>query len=455
MSAKKSDRRQFLRNSAAFAAIAAGAMTAKSVGAQNGQQMPANWNVMPLDTPENQEKALNGTPGLAPGQHFDAIYGVRSRYVTSGRIGGIGAYYTNPDGRAIRPFLGSLTPIQDLSGAITPAPLHYFLTHGLLPPDIDPAEHRLLVHGMVDRPKVFTMDDIYRMPSVTRAHFLECNGNGYMNAMRKSPDATAQNTHGLTSCSLWTGVKASYIMELVGAKKEGTWIVAEGAEGQHHSKSIPMWKLMDDALLVYAQNGEPVRPEQGYPLRFFAPGFEAINSIKWLRRIKVVDIPYLQQRETTGYQTVITEGDYNDGKGRWFQFELGPKSVIARPSGGMKVAPGYVEITGLAWSGAAAVRRVEVSTDNGMTWKDAELQAPVVPKAHTRFYFPWRWDGQETVLLSRTTDERGQVQPTLAQIGKLWGVDEKYLDTHQVGHTNAIQPWKIKADGRVYNAIVS
>ena len=453
MDPKKSNRRQFLRNGAALAAIAVGAVAAKTVGAQGGQ-MPQNWNVQPLDTPENREKTLNGTPGLAPGQQFDAIYGVRSRYVTSGRIGGVGAYYTGPDGKSIRPFLGALTPIQDLHGAITPAPLHFSLTHGYLPPDIDPLEHRLLIHGMVDRPKVFAMEDIYRLPSVTRAHFLECNGNGYMNAMRKSPDATAQNTHGLTSCSIWTGVRASTIMELVGAQKSGTWIVAEGAEGAHHSKSIPMWKVMDDALIVYAQNGEPVRPEQGFPLRLLCPGFEAINSIKFLRRIKVVDSPYLQQRETSGYQTVITEGDYNDGKGRWFQFEMGPKSVIGRPSGGMKLSStGYFEITGLAWSGAGAVRRVEISTDNGKTWKDAELDGPVVPKAHTRFTFPWTWDGQETVLLSRTTDDRGQVQPTLAEIGKIWGVSEAYLQTHQIGHPNAIQPWRVKADGRVYNAI--
>ncbi|MGH9559848.1 MAG: molybdopterin-dependent oxidoreductase, partial [Terracidiphilus sp.] len=256
MSANKSSRRQFLRNSAAFAA---GAAAAKSVLAQNGQQMPENWNIQPLDTPENRGKSLNGTPGLAPGQQFDAIYGVRSRYVTSGRIGGVGAYYTGRDGRAIRPFLGSLTPLQDLRGSITPAPLHFFLSHGYIPPDIDPAEHRLLVHGMVDHPKSFTMEEIYRMPSVSHNYFLECNGNGYMNAMRKSPDATVQNTHGLTSCSEWTGVKVSTIMELVGAQKDATWIVAEGAEGQHHSKSVPMWKVMDDALLVYAQNGEPVR----------------------------------------------------------------------------------------------------------------------------------------------------------------------------------------------------
>jgi sulfane dehydrogenase subunit SoxC len=212
---------------------------------------------------------------------------------------------------------------------------------------------------------------------------------------------------------------------------------------------------MDDCLFVYGQNGEAVRPEQGYPLRFLAPGFEAINSIKYLRRIKVVHSPYFQQRETSGYQTNMATGKYADGKSRWFQFEMGPKSVIVRPSGGMRIGnPGYYEIIGLAWSGAGAVRRVEVSADNGKTWKDAELESPVHTKAHTRFTFPWKWDGQETVLLSRTTDDRGQVQPTLAEMGKLWGVDVSYFNNHSIGHTNAIQPWKIKADGRVYNAIV-
>ncbi len=454
MSAKKSNRRQFLRNGAALAAFAAGAAAARSVSAQGG--MVENWNKQPLDTPENQAAALNGTPGLAPGQHFDAIYGVRSRYVTSTRIGAVGGYFPGPNGKAIRPYIASLTPIHDLIGAITPASIHFMAGHGYLPPDIDPKEHRLLIHGMVDRPKIFTMEDIYRMPSVTRTHFLECNGNGYTNAMRKSPDATAQITHGLTGCSVWTGVKATYIMELVGVQKEASWIVPEGAEGAHHSKSVPLWKVMDDALFVYAQNGEPLRPEQGFPLRFLAPGFEAINSIKYLRRVKVVDSPYFQQRETSGYQTVINEGPYADGKARWFQFEMGPKSVIIRPSGGMRIEnPGYYEITGLAWSGAGAVLRVEISTDNGKSWKDAELDGPVHSKAHTRFTLPWRWDGQETVLLSRTTDERGQVQPTLAEMGKLWGVDVSYFERTQIGHTNAIQPWKIKADGRVYNAIIS
>jgi sulfane dehydrogenase subunit SoxC len=451
MSAKKSDRRQFLRNSAAFAAFAAGAAAVRSVRAQDLDSEKGHAT----DTPEAQQKALDGTPGLAPGQHFDAIYGVRSRYENAGRIGGIGAYITAANGKSVRPFIGGLTPIQDLIGSITPAALHYFNNHGYLPPDIDPSEHRLLIHGMVDRPMELSMEDIYRLPQVTRAHFLECNANGYTaNPARRAPEATAQVTHGLTSCSIWTGVQASHLMELVGAQKKGTWIVAEGAEGAHHSKSIPMWKVMDDALIVYGQNGEALRPEQGYPLRILLPGFEAINSIKYLRRIKVVDTPYLQERETSGYQTVMNAGKYADGKARWFQFEMGPKSVITRPSGTMQIANlGYYEITGLAWSGAGAVKRVEISTDNGKTWKDAELQGPVLPKAHTRFTMPWKWAGQETILLSRTTDDRGQVQPSIEGLGKLWGVDASYFQKSQVGHTNAIQPWRVAADGKVYNAI--
>ena len=410
MNPKQSGRRRFLKDGVALAGLAAGALAIRSASGQT------------LGSANDQ--ALEGTPGIGEGQHFDAIYGVRSRYETAGRIGGIGAYSTGPDGKVIRPYIGGLTPIQNLIGIITPSALHYHNTHGYPPPDIDPQQHRLLIHGMVDRPMIFTMEDIYRLPSVTRTHFLECNANGYTTAPRLAPGATAQITHGLMACSIWTGVRASHILEMVGVQKGASWIVAEGAEGAHHSKSIPLEKVMDDSLIVYGQNGEAVRPEQGYPLRLLVPGYEAINSIKLLRRIKVVDGPYLQQRETTAYQTVMQAGKYADGKARWFQFELGPKSVITRPSGGQRIGTqGFYEITGLAWSGAGAIRRVEVSTDGGRTWKAAELQGPVLPKAHTRFTYSWKWGGEETVLLSRTTDERGQVQPSLAEVGKIWDVD--------------------------------
>jgi sulfane dehydrogenase subunit SoxC len=453
MSAKKSDRRQFLKNSAALAGLAAGAAAVRSVGAQAPSPARRRPSIKD-DIAQAAADTYEGTPGPAPGQAFDAIYGVRSRYETAGRIGGIGAFHHGPNGRLSRPFVGAFTPLQDVIGNITPAALHYYDSHGYIPPDINPKEHRVLVHGMVDRPMIFTLDELKRLPSVSRTHFIECNANGGTSGHGADPEATPQITHGLTSCSIWTGVTLSRVLGMVGVQKKATWILAEAAEGTRFSKGIPMEKAMDDCMLAWGQNGEAVRPEQGYPLRLISPGYEGIYNVKWLSRIELSDSPAITERELY-YNTTVTEGKYGDHKARWFRFEMGTNSVITRPAGGQKLeTPGYYEITGLAWSGAAAIRRVEVSTDNGRTWKDAELQGPVSPKAHTRFGFPWNWDGKETVIMSRSTDERGQVQPTLVELGNVWDVSADYLRTRGgVGHSNAIRPWKVTADGSVYNAI--
>jgi sulfane dehydrogenase subunit SoxC len=299
------------------------------------------------------------------------------------------------------------------------------------------------------------MDDLRRLPSVSRFHFIECHGNsttgGLGGAARISPDATVQDTHGFTSCSQWTGVPLPLLLKEAGVKKGATWIIAEGADEYKHSKSIPIDKALDDALVAYAQNGEPVRPEQGYPLRLVIPGWQGINNVKWLRRIDLVDEPYMGMMEISRYPRLGL-----DGKSRWFEFEMGPKSVITRPSGGQRLpVPGFYEITGLAWSGGGAIRRVEVSTDGGATWKDAELQGPVASKAHTRFTIPWNWSGEETTIQSRCTDDKGTVQPTIAEVAKHWGVDLDYFRkiTLIVSDLNAIQPWKINRDGSVKNAI--
>jgi sulfane dehydrogenase subunit SoxC len=452
MSAKKSNRRQFLKSGAALAGLAAGAAAARSAGAQ-GISTPSS---LPLQEALTREaaNAYEGTPGPAPGQQFDAVYGLRSRYETSGRVGGIGAFHHGANGKFSRPFLGAMTPLQDVIGNITPAALHYYDSHGYLPPDINPREHRLLVHGLVDRPMTFTMDDLKRLPAVTRTHFIECNANGTTSSYGgNDPEATPQITHGLTSCSLWTGVLLSRVLEMVGVQKTATWILAEAAEGTRFSKNIPMDKAMDDCLLAYGQNGEAVRPEQGYPLRLISPGYEGIYNVKWLSRLELLDMPAIAQRELY-YNTRVEEGKFADRKSRWFRFEMGTNSVITRPAGGQKLdSHGFYEITGLAWSGAGAIRRVEVSTDNGRTWKDAELQGQVVPKAHTRFGFSWNWNGEDAVLMSRSTDDRGQVQPTLAELGAVWDVSADYLRSHFLGHVNAIRPWKVTADGSVYNAI--
>ncbi len=429
MNPKQTDRRRFLKNGAALAGLAVGA---------SATALPA---------------AAAAEPALekVDEQH---LYGERSHFVTTVRNGSI----NNPERRLKDEAVafGLRSPLQDSVGMITPSSLHFTISHGFEPPDIDPQEHHLLIHGMVDRPLIFSVDELKRLPFVTRFHFVECHGNssprGPGGDARISKDATPQETHGFTSCSQWTGVLLSTLLKEAGVQKSATWMIAEGADEPKHSKSIPIGKGLDDALVAYGQNGEPVRPEQGFPLRLIVPGWQGINNVKWLRRIDLVDEPYMAMMETSRYPSMRL-----DGKSRWFEFELGPKSVITRPAGGYKMpGPGFHEITGLAWSGAGAIKRVEVSTDGGRTWKDAQLHDPIARKAHTRFSSPWTWDGNEAVLQSRCTDETGTVQPTILEVAKLWNADVDFLlKTQQVvGDFNAIQPWKVNRDGSVQNALV-
>ena len=352
------------------------------------------------------------------------------------------------------------TPLQDSIGIITPSALHYMSNHGYGPPDtIDPQQHRLLIHGLVDRPLIFSLEELTRLPSVSRIYFIECSGNSSptllpenrYSGLTKAP--SIQETHGSTSCSEWTGVPLSLLLREAGVQKGASWLVAEGADAQKFTMNIPLGKAMDDVLVAYGQNGEPVRSDNGYPFRLVVPGWEGARNIKWLRRIKVGDQPWVTKYEAATYHSLKL-----DGKARWFQFQLGPKSVITFPSFGQRLPDrGFYEITGLAWSGGGTVRRVEVSTDGGRTWQDAPLQEPVLRLAHTRFRLAWNWDGEEAVLQSRCTDERGEVQPTLAELGKLWGVkpDYWYKSSNYVNHFNPIYPWKVTQDGSVHNALFS
>jgi sulfane dehydrogenase subunit SoxC len=345
------------------------------------------------------------------------------------------------------------TPLQEQMGIITPSSLHYVVSHGYDPPDIDPREHRLLIHGLVDRPLTFTLDELKRLPSVSRIHFIECAGN--TSPVEWPTAKLMQHTHGWTSCSVWTGVPLSLLLKEAGLQKQGTWIVAEGVDAGKLTKSIPIEKALDDVIVAYGQNGEAVRPENGYPLRLVVPGFEGLSHVKWLRRIKVVDEPYHARSESTGYS--VLRPNLN-GKAFWFDFEMGPKSVITRPSAGLRMpGPGFYEITGLAWSGGGAIRKVDVSTDGGRKWIAAELQQPVFRHAHTRFVFSWTWDGQEAVLQSRCTDERGDVQPTLTELARLWGVSPDFFQAPRtrIVHFNAVFPWKVTRDGEVQNALFS
>lgn len=332
----------------------------------------------------------------------------------------------------------SRTPLQELDGIITPNGLHYERHHGGIP-DIDPAQHRLMVFGLVEKPLIFTVDDLRRFPSVSRIHFLECSGNQSFSAAGRE---TAGDVMGLVSCAEWTGVPLKTVLEECGIKPEARWVVAEGADAAAMTRSIPIEKCLDDALLAYSQNGERLRPEQGYPLRVFLPGYEGNMSIKWVRSLQLREEPIFSREETSKYTDLLP-----NGKARQFSFVMEAKSIITSPSGGQKLsAPGFHEISGLAWSGYGKIARVEVSTDGGETWADATLQEPVMHICLTRFRLPWTWDGKPVTILSRATDETGYVQPTIAQIEAVRGKNSTY-------HNHAIQPWAITETGEIKNAL--
>ena len=336
----------------------------------------------------------------------------------------------------------SFTPLEKGCGIITPSGLHFERSHAGTAV-IDPARHHLFVHGLVKRPRKFSMRDIRRFPSVSRMLFLECSGNG-LTEWYKPTLKTVQGTHGLTSTSEWTGVPLATILNECGVPGNAKWILAEGGDGAAMTRSIPIEKAMKDCILAYGQNGEAIRPEQGYPLRLLAPGFEGNMNIKWIRRIEVSDMPFMTREETSKYTDLMPSG-----KAVQFSFEMEAKSVITSPSGEMTLdGPGFYEITGLAWSGRGAVKRVDVSVDGGRTWTEAALQGPVLPICHTRFRFPWRWDGREAILQSRCVDDTGYVQPTLGQV-----IAERGLDgpLGSIYHLNAIQSWLVASDGKVSN----
>ncbi|WP_349581411.1 sulfite dehydrogenase [Sulfitobacter sp. NFXS29] len=332
----------------------------------------------------------------------------------------------------------SMTPLGSSHGIITPSGLHFERHHGGIP-TIDPETHSLILHGMVDEPMRFTMDDLKRLPAVSRIHFIECSGNG-LTEWVKPTLKTVQGTHGLTSTSEWTGVRLSTVLEMAGIKGNATWILAEGADAAVMTRSVPIDKAMDDAILAYAQNGEALRPEQGYPLRLLLPGYEGNTHIKWLRRLEVSDKPFMTREETSKYTDLMP-----DGTARQFSMEMDTKSVITFPSGAMKLPrAGFYEITGLAWSGRGAIKRVEISVNGGKTWQEAKLEGPVLPKCHTRFRLPWTWTGEEAVIQSRAVDDTGSVQPTLQELVEVRG-------TKSVYHLNSIQSWHIAKDGEVTN----
>jgi sulfane dehydrogenase subunit SoxC len=333
----------------------------------------------------------------------------------------------------------SRTPLEALEGIITPSGLHFERHHNGVP-TIDPAQHQLLIHGMVARPLIFTMATLERYPMESRIHFLECSGNSQLMYQPTPPTLTCGQTHGLVSCSEWTGVPLRLLLEEAGADPRADWILAEGADGAAMSRSVPMAKAKDDALLALYQNGERLRPENGYPVRLFLPGYEGNMSVKWLRRIKVTDTPTMTKDETSKYTDLQA-----DGKSLMFTYPMEVKSIVTRPAPGLKMTgPGLYEVSGIAWSGRGKIRKVEVSADGGQTWGEAALSAPVLAYALTRFRIPWKWNGAPAVLKSRATDEAGRVQPTRDELIAQHGANVLY-------HYHAIQAWRVESSGEVKN----
>jgi sulfane dehydrogenase subunit SoxC len=329
------------------------------------------------------------------------------------------------------------TPLQDLMGTITPSDLHFTRIHNGVP-TIDPTKHTLLLHGLVDRPMSFSVADLKRFPSVTRTHFVECSGNGRSAYRTPKPEMTPQQVDGMTSNSEWTGVPLLTLLNEAGAKKDAEWFLAEGGDASLLARSIPMSKARDDALVVYAQNGEPLRPEQGFPIRLLLPGFEGNMNVKWLRRIKLATEPFMTRWETSKYTDPLPSG-----KIRQFSFEMDAKSIITSPAYPEQLTgKGWWPITGLAWSGRGRIQRVDISTDGGRNWVESELLSPLTPRAHVRFQYMWQWDGNECMLMSRAVDDTGYVQPTMKQLLAVRGPGTDY-------HFNPIRAWRVARDGRV------
>ena len=401
-------RREFLRGRAALAAAMTGYAIKPAAAAETLSEQP--WS---------KEPGMLVPP-----------YGVPSGYEkTAVRT------LSNPKGEPRTQH--ARTPHHLLQGTATPNGLHFTISHGGNA-DIDPAQHRLAIHGLVKRPLVFTLDALARYPMVSRFTFLECGGNSAPLFSPEPIQASVQALHGLASCAEWTGVALSTLLEETGVDPKAKWVIAEGADAPHLSRSVPLTKILDDAMVALYQNGERVMPGQGYPMRLLLPGWEGNMNVKWLRRLQLTESPAMTYYEARTYAPILPSG-----KAYRFYFIQEVKSFITRPSVGMEMkGPGFYEISGIAYSGNGRIANVMVSADGGQTWAQAALQEPVMSKSFTRFRIPWQWNGGPAVLQSRATDNSGYVQPTRAAL-----VAER--GTKTIYHFNGITSWAVGEHGEV------
>ena len=421
----KAGRRGFLRQAfaAASAAVAGGAAAQSAAGDANILQLPEHSMAL------GQAVAARG-------------YGQPSKYEANLQR------RESPGLTRVSQASVSFCPLQGLFGIITPNGLHFERHHqGWW--DIDPSKHRLMVNGsdekMLKRPMVFTMDELMRLPSVSRIHFIECGANTGMEWGNVAVP-TVQYTHGMLSCCEFTGVPLRTVLEMCGADfKRGRFVLAEGGDGSSMTRTIPMELVMSgEVLLAYGQNGEMLRPENGYPLRLVVPGVQGVSWVKYLRRVELGDQPYATKDEVMHYIDLMPDGTH-----RQYTSIQECKSVVTTPSGGQVLLDkGYYNVTGLAWSGRGKIAKVDVSFDGGRNWKPARLQTPVLSKCLTRFNIDWTWDGKPAIVQSRATDETGYVQPTYTQLRAVRGRRSIY-------HNNAIQSWLVEESGEVKNVQLS
>ena len=411
------DRRAFLRGGAALAAAMTGYTLARSAAAE------------PLaDDPWSRVQG-----------NLVTDYGAPSRFEKK-----VARTLSNPKGEPRTQH--ARTPHHLLNGTFTPNGLHFVISHSG-DPDIDPGKHRLAIHGLVKQPLVFTLEALERYPLVSRMSFVECGGNSSPLFSKEPIQATVQALHGLASCAEYTGVQLSTLLEETGIDPKAKWLIAEGGDSLALSRSVPLSKALDDAMIALYQNGERLMPGNGYPMRLLLPGWEGNMNVKWLRRLKLVEAPAMSYYEARTYAPILP-----DGKAYQFYFLQEVKSFITHPSFGLNMnGLGYYEIAGIAYSGNGRISRVMVSADGGKSWAQAALQQPVLSKAFTRFRVPWRWDGGSAVLQSRAWDEAGNVQPTRAQIVAVRGQSARtppvtaFVSQHYNGPTS----WAIERNGEV------
>jgi sulfane dehydrogenase subunit SoxC len=420
------DRRDFLRKGLLFSVTAAAALGGMS---KLQAESPIDLSNLPPNNP---------AWGLKVGRDNNSMpYGLPSKYEAN--VVRRAVPWLTADQKASISF----TPWQDLKGIIVPNGLHFTRSHGGVI-DINPKEWRLMIHGLVEKEIILTLDDLMQYPSISVIHSFECAANNGME-WRGPGLNSLQVTHGMLSCSEWTGVSLKTILEDIGLKPGAKWMFPEGSDPAGVGRSVPIEKVLDDAMLVYAMNGEALRPEQGYPVRLFLPGWEGAIQVKWLKRLKFDDKSWMVREESTKYTMLQA-----DGHAKMYNWSFEANSVITSPCperDWTDKKKGIIKIEGIAWSGKGAISYVDVSTDGGDTWKQARFTSIVLPKAVTRFAAEVEWDGKEMLLQSRATDDTGYTQPNAGQLVAARGKESVY-------HRNAIQTWEVKSNGEVNNVQV-